>query len=160
MQITIVVDDKLVLIDRKPMELPELDWSVFDMDPSNPDDDVSAVQFNTDSGTGHVEFKTRQTKQVNRPNNRPPDWHISAADFEKYFGFVVPAYEAKAKKVKAEIAAYEAERANRANDPAPAPVVEGVSREEAQRMAEKAAEAAVARFAAELAKAGEGGGQP
>lgn len=153
MQITIVVDDKLVLIDRKPMELPELDWSVFDMDPANPDDDVSAVQFNTDSGTGHVEFKTRQTKQVNRPNNRPPDWHISAADFEKYFGFVVPAYEAKAKKVKAEIAAYEAERAARANDPKPeAAPVDAVSREEAQRMADEAAAKAVAAFAAEIVK--------
>lgn len=159
MQITIVVDDKLVLVNRKPLELPELDWSVFDMDPANPDDDVAAVQFDADTGMGHVEFKTRLTKQLNRPNVRPPDWMINAAEFEKHFGFVIPAYEAKAKKIKAEQAAREAAREARANDPAPAPVVEGVSREEAQRMAEKAAADAVAAFAAELAKAGEGGGQ-
>ena len=152
MQITIVVDDRLVLVDRKPLELPELDWCVFDMDPANPDDDVSAVQFNTDSGTGHVEFKTRQTKQSTRPNIRPPDWHIGAAEFEKHFAFVLPVYEAKMQKVKAEQAAREAEREARANDPAPAPVVEGVSREEAQRMAEKAAADAVAAFAAEIVK--------
>ena len=33
MQIAIVVDDKLVLVNSKPLELSELDWSVFDMDP-------------------------------------------------------------------------------------------------------------------------------
>lgn len=156
MQITIVVDDKLVLIDRKPLELPELDWSVFDMDPNDPNDDVSAVQFDTEAGQGHVEFKTRLTKQVTRPNVRPPDWSITAVEFEKHFGFVIPAYEAKAKKVKAEQAAKEAEREAlaeaRANDPAPAPVVDAVSREEAQRMAEKAAADAVAAFAAEIVK--------
>lgn len=151
MQITIVVDDKIVLVNRKPLVL-DLDWSVFDMDPSNPDDDVAAVQFDTDAGQGHVEFKTRQTKQVNRPNNRPPDWHINAADFEKYFSFVLPVYEATAKKVKAEQEAREAERAARANDPAPAPVIDAVSREEAQRMADEAAAKAVAAFAAEIVK--------
>lgn len=152
MQITIVVEDRLVLIDRKPLELHELDWSVFDMDPADPNDDVSAVQFDTDAGQGHVEFKTRLTKQATRPNVRPPDWMINAAEFEKHFGFVIPAYEAKAKKIKAEQAAREAAREARANDPAPAPVVEGVSREEAQRMAEKAAADAVAAFAAEIVK--------
>lgn len=147
MQITIVVDDRLVLIDRKPLELPELDWSVFDMDPNDPNDDVSAVQFDTDAGQGHVEFKTRMTKQFNRPNVRPPDWMISATDFEKHFSFVIQAYEAKAAKIRAE-------REARANDPVPesAPVVEGISREEAQRMAEKAAADAVAAFAAEIVK--------
>jgi len=152
MQITIVVDDRTVLVDRKPLELPELDWSVFDLDPNDPNDDVSAVQFDTNSGQGHVEFKTRLTKQSNRPNVRPPDWHISSAEFEKHFAFVLPAYEAKMQKVKAEMAAREAEREASANDPAPAPVVEGVSREEAQRMAEKAAADAVAAFAAEIVK--------
>lgn len=151
MQITIVVDDRLVLVDRKPLEL-DLDWSVFDLDPHDPNDDVSAVQFDTDVGQGHVEFKTRFTKQSNRPNVRPPDWHIGAAEFEKHFSFVLPVYEAKMKKVKAEQAAREAERANLPVDPAPAPVVEGVSREEAQRMAEKAAADAVAAFAAEIVK--------
>jgi len=152
MQITIVVEDRLVLIDRKPLELPELDWSVFDMDPADPNDDVSAVQFDTVAGQGHVEFKTRVTKQSTRPNVRPPDWMINAAEFEKHFGFVIPAYEAKAKKIKAEQAAREAERQARANDPAPAPVVEGISREEAQRMAEKAAADAVKAFAQEIVK--------
>lgn len=151
MQITIVVDDRLVLVDRKPLEL-DLDWSVFDMDPQDPNDDVSAVQFDTEAGQGHVEFKTRLTKQSNRPNVRPPDWHINAADFEKHFAFVLPIYEAKAKKVKAEQAAREAELAASANDPAPAPVVDAVSREEAQRMADEAAAKAVAAFAAEIVK--------
>ena len=40
MQITIVVDDKLVMIDRKPLQL-DIDWSVFDMDPANPDGAVT-----------------------------------------------------------------------------------------------------------------------
>lgn len=153
MQITIVVDDKLVLVDRKPLELPELDWSVFDMDPNDPNDDVSAVQFDTDAGQGHVEFKTRLTKQVTRPNVRPPDWRITAAEFEKHFGFVIPAYEAKAKTVKAEQAAREAEMAARANEPRTEAVpVDAVSREEAQRMADEAAAKAVAAFAAEIVK--------
>ncbi len=157
MQIAIVVDDKLVLVNSKPLELSELDWSVFDMDPNDPNDDVAAVQFDTDTGMGHVEFKTRLTKQLNRPNNRPPDWFISAADFEKHFGFVLPAYEAKLKKLQAELAAKEAQREAtreaRANDPAP-PVapVDAVSREEAQRMSEDAATKAVAAFAAEIVK--------
>ena len=166
MQITIVVDDKLVMIDRKPVHLPDLDWAVFDMDPANPDDDVAAVQFDTEAGVGHVEFKTRQTKQVNRPNNRPPDWHISAADFEKHFAFVLPAYEAKLKTVQAEEVAREAEREaqrvasqkrreTEASAPAEAPAGY-VTKEEAKALADEA----VARFAAELAKAGEGGGQP
>ena len=169
MQITIVVDDKLVMIDRKPLQL-DIDWSVFDMDPANPDDDIAAVQFNTDAGTGHVEFKTRQTKQVNRPDNRPPDWHISAADFEKHFAFVLPAYEAKLKTLQAEEAAREAEREaqrvasqKRRETEASAPVEAPagyVTEEKAKALAKEAAEAAVARFAAELAKAGEGGGQP
>lgn len=169
MQITIVVDDKLVMIDRKPVHLPDLDWAVFDMDPANPDDDVAAVQFDTEAGVGHVEFKTRQTKQVNRPNNRPPDWHISAADFEKHFAFVLPAYEAKLKTVQAEETAREAEREaqmlasqKRRETEATAPVEAPagyVTEEKAQALAKEAAEAAVARFAAELAKAGEGGGQ-
>ena len=165
MQITIVVDDKLVMIDRKPLQL-DIDWSVFDMDPSNPDDDIAAVQFDTEAGVGHVEFKTRQTKQVNRPNNRPPDWHISAADFEKHFAFVLPAYEAKLKTVQAEEVAREAEREaqrvasqkrreTEASAPAEAPAGY-VTKEEAKALADEA----VARFAAELAKAGEGGGQP
>ena len=165
MQITIVVDDKLVMIDRKPLQL-DIDWSVFDMDPSNPDDDIAAVQFDTEAGVGHVEFKTRQTKQVNRPDNRPPDWHISADDFEKHFAFVLPAYEAKLKTVQAEEVAREAEREaqrvasqkrreTEASAPAEAPAGY-VTKEEAKALADEA----VARFAAELAKAGEGGGQP
>lgn len=163
MQITIVVDDKLVLVNRKPLELPDLDWSAFDMDPGNPDDDISAVQFNSVTGMGHVEFKTRTTKQLNRPNNRPPDWHISAADFEKHFGFVLPAYEAKLKVVMAEDAAREAARkaANEqaANNPQPTVTelpVDLVTKDEAQAMAERAANEAVAKFAAELAKSAGG----
>ena len=170
MQIAIVVDDKLVLVNSKPLELSELDWSVFDMDPNDPNDDVAAVQFDTDTGMGHVEFKTRLTKQLNRPNNRPPDWFISAADFEKHFAFVLPAYEAKLKTVQAEETAREAEREaqmlasqKRRETEATAPVEAPagyVTEEKAQALAKEAAEAAVARFAAELAKAGEGGGQP
>lgn len=155
MQITIVVDDQLVLIDRKPIQLPDLDWSVFDMDPANPDDDVQAVQFDTNTGTGHVEFKTRITKQANRPNNRPPDWLIGQAEFDEHFAFVIPAYEAKRDQLEAEQAEkerLEAARKAEAANISPEPVIpEGlITREEAEALAQKAAQEAIAKFAASV----------
>ena len=58
MQITIVVEDKTVICDGVAVPLPDVDWSVFDGDPSTKWDDVAAVQFNTDTGQGHVEYRT------------------------------------------------------------------------------------------------------
>lgn len=157
MQITIVVDDKLVLVDRKPLHLPDLDWAVFDLDPANPDDDVQAVQFDTHTGTGHVEFKTRITKQANRPNNRPPDWLIGQAEFDQYFAFVVPAYEDRRAQIEAEAAEAENRAAARKQEIAssPAPVMqvipEGlITRDEAEALARKAAQEAISAFAASV----------
>lgn len=151
MIVRIIVDDKIVSLNNRPLKLDNLDWSVFDGDPTTPFDDIHAVHFDDVRGQGHVEYKMVMTKQASRPNIQPPDCPINATDFEA-FAFVIPAYEAKKRQLQAEAEAQAAANAARANDPAPALVVEGVSREEAQRMAEKAAADAVAAFAAEIVK--------
>lgn len=100
MQITIIVSDQLVACDNIPVHLPGLDWAKFDMDPNDPNDNVSAVQFNTSTGQGHVEFETQITKQSNRPNKRPPDWHIGQAEFDANFAWVLPHYTAEKSKLE------------------------------------------------------------
>ena len=107
MQITIVTDDKIVLCGGAPVELPNLDWAKFECDPATPYDDIAAVQFNTDSGQGHIEYKTVVTKQAHRPNMRPPDCTISASDFERDFAWVLPFYTARKADIEAERAAAE-----------------------------------------------------
>lgn len=107
MQITIVTDDKIVLCDGVPVALPNLEWAKFAGDPATPYDDIAAVQFNTDAGQGHIEYKTVVTKQAHRPNMRPPDCTILAADFERDFAWVVPFYNARKAEIDAETAAAE-----------------------------------------------------
>lgn len=92
MQITIITEDKTVYVDGFAVQLPDLDWAKFSGDPQSPWDDVRAVQFNTDRGQGHVEYKTLGTKQAARPDIAPPNWLIGPADFEANFAWVMPAY--------------------------------------------------------------------
>ena len=109
--LTIIVDDKTVYIDGQPIAIPTLiNWAIFDMDPDNPDDDISAIQYNMKDGVGHAEFKPRQTKQVGRPAHRPPDWHFGKDIFEKHFAFVVPIYNAEKARLEKEAEAAEAAR--------------------------------------------------
>ena len=103
MQIRIIVSDKLVAVDNRPVDLPNLDWSKFNGDRDNPWDDIEAVQFY--GAQGHVEFKTVETKQPHRPNMRPPDRTITAAEFEAEFAWVIPLYEARKAEIEAEQAA-------------------------------------------------------
>lgn len=100
MKVTIVVDDKTVLCDGVAVALPNADWSAFDMDPNDPNDNIAAVQFDTSIGQGHAEFYTQITKQANRPNMRPPDWHLTQADFNQYFAWILPLYTAELARVR------------------------------------------------------------
>ena len=52
MQITIVVEDKTVIYEGVAVALPDVDWSVFDGDPSTKWDDVAAVQFDPSKANG------------------------------------------------------------------------------------------------------------
>lgn len=94
MQITIITEDKTVYVDGFAVVLPDLDWAKFNGDPQSPWDDIRAVQFNTDRGQGHVEYKTLATSQAARPDIAPPNWLINGQDFSDKFAWVLPAYEA------------------------------------------------------------------
>lgn len=92
MQITIVVEDKTVIYEGVAVALPDVDWSVFDGDPATKWDDVSAVQFNTETGKGHVEYRTIITSSPMRPNIRPGDMPIDAAYFDATFAWILQPY--------------------------------------------------------------------
>ena len=108
MKITILVDDKAVYVDGRAMRITDLDWSKFFGDPSSKEDDIHAVQFNTERGQGHVEYKNYPTKQLGRPDVPTPDWCIDTAIFEREFAWVLPHYEAALSQA---VAAEAAERA-------------------------------------------------
>ena len=111
MQITIVVEDKTVICDGVAVPLPDVDWSVFDGDPSTKWDDVAAVQYNTDSKQGHVEYRTIVTSNAVRPNIRPGDMPIDEAYFNAAFGWILEPYtQARDEQVRREREAAEAAR--------------------------------------------------
>ena len=182
MKITIVPDDKLVAVNGRPVTLDALDWSSFAGDVSSPYDNVQAVQFDTATGQGHVEYQTVVTQPAGRPNFRPGDWLINAMDFEARFAWILPAYNERRAWLDAEEAEKERaqEERTRASDeetrqrragahdaamrlnttgegePSTAPG-DGVSREEFEAaLADLNAqhEAKLAAFAEELAKGG------
>lgn len=121
MQITIVVDDRIVIVDGIAAHLPDLDWGhrSFVGDPGTLLDDVSAVQYDTVTGQGTVEYRTLVTRQATRPNVRPPDWYITPADFESNFAWVMPAYREAAARQKAEDEARQRDLASMSERPAP-----------------------------------------
>ena len=94
MQITIVVEDKTVICDGVAVPLPDVDWSVFDGDPSTKWDDIAAVQYNTKSKQGHVEYRIIVTSAAMRPNIRPGDMPIDEAQFNAAFGWILEPYTA------------------------------------------------------------------
>ena len=109
MQITIVVEDKTVICDGVAVPLPDVDWSVFDGDPSTKWDDIAAVQYNTDSKQGHVEYRTIVTSNAMRPNIRPGDMPIDEAHFNGAFGWILEPYtQARDAQVRREREAAEA----------------------------------------------------
>jgi hypothetical protein len=123
MQITIVVEDKTVICDGVAVPLPDVDWSVFDGDPSTKWDDVAAVQYNTDSRQGHVEYRTIVTSNAMRPNIRPGDMPIDEAHFNAAFGWILEPYtQARDEQVRREREA--AEAAKRASVKASADALE------------------------------------
>ncbi len=123
MQITIVVEDKTVICDGVAVPLPDVDWSVFDGDPSTKWDDVAAVQYNTDSKQGHVEYRTIVTSNAMRPNIRPGDMPIDEAYFNAAFGWILEPYtQARDEQVRREREA--AEAAKRASVKASADALE------------------------------------
>jgi hypothetical protein len=156
MQIRIIVSDKLVAVDNRPVALPNLDWAKFQTYHGVIADNIEAVQFDAEAGQGHIEFKTVQTKQANRPNMRPPDCPISVAEFADDFAWVLPLYEARKAEIEAEqvaaadafakaqteaeaadlkrreeeAAAHNARLLNPADPNAPVAPVDGVTREE------------------------------
>lgn len=104
MQITIIVSDKLVIVGGVAVHLPNLDWSSFDGDPSTPWDDIQAVQYSSDDRQGHVEYRTITTQPATRPNIRPGDRMITAAEFNSEFAWVLEAYAAEKSRLEAEAA--------------------------------------------------------
>ncbi len=123
MQITIVVEDKTVICDGVAVPLPDVDWSVFDGDPSTKWDDIAAVQYNTDSKQGHVEYRTIVTGNAMRPNIRPGDMPIDEAYFNAAFGWILEPYtQARDEQVRREREA--AEAAKRASVKASADALE------------------------------------
>ena len=101
MRITIVVDDKLVLCDSFPVNLPGVDWSKFAGDPGSPFDDIHAVQFNSERGQGHIEYKEVETRQAARANIKPPDMRIGQAEFDAEFAWILAAYNAERDRLAA-----------------------------------------------------------
>ena len=93
MQITIVVDDKTVYCGGVAVQIDGLDWAKFNGDPASPWDDIAAVQFNTASSQGHVEYREIETRQAMRPNIKPPDMRIGADEFNEDFAWVLPYYQ-------------------------------------------------------------------
>ena len=91
-QTTIVVDDKIVLVGGVACHLPDLDISSF-RNIGAQHDDIRAVQFDTASGQGHVEYCEVITNEATRPNIKPGNWLIDQATFERKFGWVLPLHE-------------------------------------------------------------------
>ena len=89
-QITIIVDDKMVIVGGRAAMLPALDWSAFNGQRVH--DKIHAVQFDSDRGHGHVEYCDVVTEPATRPNHKPHNWLIDALTFEKLFGWVLSAY--------------------------------------------------------------------
>ena len=106
-QITILVDDKTVIVAGRAVVLPNLDWSAFNGPSVH--DKVHAVQFDSERGQGHVEYCDVVTEPATRPNHKPHNWLIDAATFEKLFGWVLPAYAEQCAADDAALAAAEAE---------------------------------------------------
>lgn len=104
MIITILTDDKSVALGGSPVPLPNLNWGAecFMGDPNSPHDDVGYVFFDTDRGVGHIAFKTVLTKQVLRPDFRPPDCPLTKSCFDELFAWILPIYEAEVARLKAE----------------------------------------------------------
>ena len=105
-QITIIVDDKTVIIAGRAAMLPALDWSAFNGPSVH--DKIHAVHFDSDRGHGHVEYCDVVTEPATRPNHKPHNWLIDAATFEKAFGWVLPLY---AEQCAADDAAAQAQQA-------------------------------------------------
>lgn len=116
MKISIVVDDQIVIVDGVSVKVSSIDWAFFDGDPSTKWDDIAAVQFDTDAGQGHVEYRTIVTGHPLRPNIRPGDWLITATDFDEKFSFVLGPYKAalEAHRAEEEEAARKAKEASAA----------------------------------------------
>ena len=89
-QITIIVDDKTVIVGGRAVVLPDLDWSKFNG--ADVHDKIHAVQFDSERGAGHVEYCDVVTEPATRPNHKPHNWLIDAATFEKLFSWVLPSY--------------------------------------------------------------------
>lgn len=151
MQITLVVDDKLVICDGVAVHLADLDWSKFDGDPSTPWDDVAAVQYNAADKQGHVEYRTIVTKPAGRPNIRPGDRYIGEADFQAEFAWVLPLYVAERERLAAEAAAAKAEAEKLAAEQALAAEKASHTAGEGGTVSDAAASEDVAALKAELA---------
>ena len=106
-QITIIVDDKTVIVGGRAVVLPSLDWSAFKGQSVN--DKIHAVQFDSERGHGHVEYCDVVTEPATRPNQKPHNWLIDAATFDKTFGWVMPLYAEQCAADDAASAAAEAE---------------------------------------------------
>ena len=91
-QITIVVDDKMILVGGVACHLPDLDISSF-RNIGAQHDNIRAVQFNTTSNDGHIEYCDVITDEPTRPNIKPGNWLIDRATFERKFGWVLPLHE-------------------------------------------------------------------
>lgn len=131
MKIKIIVADQIVLCDDAIVHLPNLDWGhvCFTGDPGTVLDDVWAVQFDTETGQGWIEYKMLQTRQAMRPNVKPPDCPITQKEFDDLFGWVMPEYakglaaqqerlarEAEASRIEAERAALESQASRTSAD--------------------------------------------
>ena len=91
-QITIIVDDKTVLVGGVPCVLSDLDMGKF-RDLGAVYDNIHAVQFDTVKGQGHIEYCDVITDEPARPNIKPSNWLIDRATFERKFGWVLPLHE-------------------------------------------------------------------
>ena len=112
MQIIINTEDKYAVCDGHVVYLLDLDWSKFKGGPSL-FDDIFAVHYDSEFGSGAVSYHTVKTTQLARENITPPDWKITAKDFEETFAWVLPLYDARnaelaAERKAAEMAAQEA----------------------------------------------------
>ena len=124
-QITIIVDDKTVIVAGRAVMLPSLDWSAFNGPSVH--DKVHAVQFDSDRGHGHVEYCDVVTEPATRPNHKPHNWLIDAATFEKTFGWVLSAYADQCAADDAAQAHAEADAAAKAAIPRAASAVPAIA---------------------------------
>ena len=104
MQIIINTADKYVSVHGQVVYLPDLDWTKFNGG-SSLFDDIDFVHFDPELGSGAVSYKTVTTEQLARENITPPDWKITAKDFEENFAWVLPLYEARDAELASERAA-------------------------------------------------------